>query len=73
MIPRNTTVPTSKTETFSTAADNQTQVQIVVTQGERPLSTDNKTLGTFTLDGIPRPQEAFHKLKLHSIWMLPAF
>lgn len=53
MIPRNTTVPTSKTETFSTAADNQTQVQIVVTQGERPMSADNKTLGTFTLDGIP--------------------
>src|SRR5260221_11359132 len=53
MIPRNTTVPTSKTETFSTAADNQTQVQIHVTQGERPLSNDNKTLGTFTLDGIP--------------------
>ncbi|MBI2103872.1 molecular chaperone DnaK [Candidatus Woesebacteria bacterium] len=53
MIPRNTTIPTSKTETFSTAADNQTQVQIVVTQGERPMSTDNKTLGTFTLDGIP--------------------
>lgn len=53
MIPRNTTVPTSKTETFSTAADNQTQVQIVVTQGERPMSADNKVLGTFTLDGIP--------------------
>lgn len=53
MIPRNTTVPTSKTEIFSTAADNQTQVQIVVTQGERPMSADNKTLGTFTLDGIP--------------------
>ena len=53
MIPRNTTVPTSKTETFSTAADNQTQVQIVVTQGERPMSGDNKMLGTFTLDGIP--------------------
>lgn len=53
MIPRNTTIPTSKTETFSTAADNQTQVQIVVTQGERPMSADNKTLGTFTLDGIP--------------------
>lgn len=53
MIPRNTTVPTSKTETFSTASDNQTQVQIVVTQGERPMSADNKTLGTFTLDGIP--------------------
>ncbi len=53
MIPRNTTVPTSKTEIFSTAADNQTQVQIVVTQGERPMSADNKVLGTFTLDGIP--------------------
>jgi molecular chaperone DnaK len=53
MIPRNTTIPTSKTEIFSTAADNQTQVQIVVTQGERPMSADNKTLGTFTLDGIP--------------------
>jgi len=53
MIPRNTTVPTSKTEIFSTASDNQTQVQIVVTQGERPMTADNKTLGTFTLDGIP--------------------
>ncbi|MCX6704820.1 MAG: Hsp70 family protein, partial [Candidatus Woesebacteria bacterium] len=53
MISRNTTVPTSKTEVFSTASDNQTQVQIVVTQGERPMSADNKTLGTFTLDGIP--------------------
>lgn len=53
MIPRNTTVPTSKTEVFSTAADNQTQVQVVVTQGERPMSSDNKTLGTFILDGIP--------------------
>ncbi len=53
MIPRNTTIPTSKTEVFSTASDNQTQVQIVVTQGERPMSADNKVLGTFTLDGIP--------------------
>ena len=53
MIARNTTIPASKTETFSTAADNQTQVQIVVTQGERPMSADNKTLGTFVLDGIP--------------------
>jgi molecular chaperone DnaK len=53
MIPRNTTVPTSKTEVFSTASDNQTQVQVVVTQGERPMSADNKTLGTFVLDGIP--------------------
>lgn len=53
MIPRNTTVPASKTEVFSTAADNQTQVQIVITQGERPMSRDNKQLGTFVLDGIP--------------------
>jgi molecular chaperone DnaK len=53
MIPRNTTIPTSKTEVFSTAADNQTQVEIHVTQGERPLSADNKSLGKFTLDGIP--------------------
>ncbi len=53
MIPRNTTIPTSKTEVFSTAADNQTQVQIVITQGERPMSRDNKQLGTFILDGIP--------------------
>jgi molecular chaperone DnaK len=53
MIPRNTTVPTSKTEVFSTAADNQTQVEIVVTQGERPMSSDNKSLGRFVLDGIP--------------------
>ncbi len=53
MIPRNTTIPTSKTEIFSTAADNQTQVEIHVTQGERPMSADNKSLGRFVLDGIP--------------------
>lgn len=53
MIPRNTTIPTSKNNIFSTAADNQTQVEIHVTQGERPMSADNKTLGTFVLDGIP--------------------
>ena len=53
MISRNTTIPTSKTEVFSTAADNQTQVEIHVTQGERPLSADNKSLGRFVLDGIP--------------------
>lgn len=53
MIPRNTTVPASKTETFSTAADNQPQVEIHITQGERPMSADNKSLGRFTLDGIP--------------------
>ncbi|HJX59193.1 MAG TPA: molecular chaperone DnaK [Patescibacteria group bacterium] len=53
MISRNTTIPTSKTEIFSTAADNQTQVEIHITQGERPLSADNKSLGRFVLDGIP--------------------
>jgi len=53
MIPRNTTIPTSKTEVFSTAADNQTQVEVNVTQGERPLSADNKSLGRFILDGVP--------------------
>jgi molecular chaperone DnaK len=53
MIARNTTIPASKTEVFSTAADNQTQVEIHVTQGERPMSADNKDLGRFILDGIP--------------------
>lgn len=53
MITRNTTVPTSKSQVFSTAADNQTQVEIHVTQGERPMATDNKSLGRFILDGIP--------------------
>ena len=53
MISRNTTIPTSKTETFSTASDNQPSVEIVVLQGERPLAKDNKELGKFTLDGIP--------------------
>jgi molecular chaperone DnaK len=53
MIPRNTTIPTKKSETFSTAADGQTSVEVVVTQGERPMSRDNKLLGRFHLDGIP--------------------
>ncbi len=52
VIERNTTVPTSKSETFSTAADNQPQVEIHVTQGERELAVDNKSLGRFVLDGI---------------------
>ncbi len=53
LIERNTTVPTSKSQTFSTAADNQNTVEIHVLQGERPMAADNKTLGRFTLSGIP--------------------
>jgi len=53
LILRNTTIPTSKSEIFSTAADSQTQVEINVLQGERPLARDNKSLGRFILDGIP--------------------
>jgi molecular chaperone DnaK len=53
MIPRNTTIPTKKTETFSTAADNQTSVEVHVLQGERPMATQNRTLGKFQLTGIP--------------------
>ena len=53
LIERNSTIPTRKSQVFSTAADNQTQVQINVVQGERPMATDNKQLGTFVLDGIP--------------------
>ena len=53
MIPRNTTIPTKKTETFSTAADSQTEVEVHVLQGERPMAAQNRTLGKFKLGGIP--------------------
>jgi molecular chaperone DnaK len=53
LIERNTTIPTSKSQIFSTAADNQTQVEVHVLQGERPMAADNKTLARFILDGIP--------------------
>jgi molecular chaperone DnaK len=53
LIPRNTTIPTRKAEVFSTAADNQPQVEVHVLQGERKLAVDNRTLGKFLLDGIP--------------------
>ncbi len=53
LIPRNTTIPAKKSETFSTASDNQPQVEIHILQGERPMASDNKTIGKFALDGIP--------------------
>ncbi len=53
LIPKNTTIPTAKTQIFSTAAENQTSVEVHVLQGERPMATDNKTLGKFILDGLP--------------------
>jgi molecular chaperone DnaK len=53
LIERNTTIPTSKSQVFSTAADSQTSVEIHVLQGERPMASDNRTLGRFILDGIP--------------------
>lgn len=53
VIERNTTIPTSRTQVFSTASDNQTSVEIHVVQGERPMANDNKSLGRFNLDGIP--------------------
>ena len=53
LIPRNTTIPTRKSETFSTAADNQTSVEVHVLQGERPMARDNRTLGRFHLAGLP--------------------
>jgi len=57
LIPRNTTIPTSKSQVFSTAADNQPSVEIHILQGERPMANDNRTLGRFMLDGIlPAPR-----------------
>src|SRR5437879_7952030 len=53
LIPRNTTIPTKRTETFTTAADSQPSVEVHVLQGERPMARDNRTLGRFHLDGIP--------------------
>lgn len=53
LIPRNTTIPTRKSEIFSTAADNQTSVEVHVLQGERPMARDNRTLGRFVLEGLP--------------------
>jgi molecular chaperone DnaK len=64
MIARNTTIPTKKTETFSTAADNQPSVEIHVLQGEREMAADNRTLGRFHLDGIPPAPRGIPKIEV---------
>ncbi len=64
LIPRNTTIPTSKSETFSTAADNQTAVDIHVLQGEREFAKDNRTLGKFQLTGIPPAPRGVPKIEV---------
>merc|ERR1711862_444951 len=63
IIARNTTIPTKKSEMFSTAVENQTNVEIHVLQGERELVSDNKSLGNFRLDGIPKAEPVCHKLR----------
>jgi len=64
LIPRNTTLPTSKSEVFSTASDGQTSVEINVLQGEREFARDNKSLGTFRLDGIPPSQRGVPQIEV---------
>ena len=64
MIDRNTTIPTSKTEVYSTAADNQTSVEINVLQGEREMAADNKSLGKFQLTGIPAARRGVPQIKV---------
>ncbi|MBI2050764.1 MAG: molecular chaperone DnaK [Parcubacteria group bacterium] len=64
LIDRNTTIPTSKSQIFSTAADNQTSVEIHVLQGERQMASDNKTLGRFILDGIPPAQRGMPQVEV---------
>lgn len=64
LIPRNTTIPTRKSEIFTTAADNQTSVEIHVLQGERPLAKDNRTLARFILDGIPPAPRGVPKIEV---------
>jgi len=64
MIERNTTIPTRKSEIYSTAADNQTSVEIHVLQGERPMARDNKTLGRFQLSGIPAARRGIPQIEV---------
>ena len=64
MIERNTTIPTRKTEIYSTAADNQTSVEVHVLQGERQMAHDNKTLGKFQLSGIPAARRGVPQIEV---------
>ncbi len=64
LVERNMTIPTSKSQVFSTAADNQTQVEIHIVQGERPMAADNKSLGRFILDGIPPAQRGMPQIEV---------
>lgn len=65
LIERNTTIPTAKSQTFSTAADGQTSVEIHIVQGERPMASDNKTLGRFILDGIPNAPRGIPQVEVN--------
>ncbi|MDQ5893253.1 MAG: Chaperone protein DnaK, partial [Patescibacteria group bacterium] len=64
LIDKNTTIPTQKSQIFSTAADNQTSVEISITQGERPMAADNKSIGKFTLDGIAPAQRGMPQIEV---------
>jgi molecular chaperone DnaK len=64
LVPRNTTIPVSKSQTFSTAENNQTAVDIHVLQGERPMAGDNKSLGMFRLDGIPPAMKGMPQIEV---------
>src|SRR4029079_548464 len=64
LIERNTTIPTRKSQVFTTAADTQSQVEIHVVQGERPMANDNKTLAKFILDGLPPAPRGVPKIEV---------